>query len=123
MELLRLESRGDFEWWDDAGVAVFDPAPRSGAPKTLLLRRDLLRRFEDAGYELFWTALVGHEHFVPEHGAPRGDYRWITASASYRVAENRLELVHSLATLFKVGPEKVRTLAWNNKTRESDVRG
>jgi hypothetical protein len=123
MEMLKLESRGDFEWWDDAGVAVFDPAPKSGAPNALLLRRDLLHRIEDAGYELFWTALVGHEHFVPEHGAPRSDYRWITASASYRVAENQLELVHSLATLFKVGPEKVRTLAWNIKTRESDVRG
>lgn len=118
-ELLDLHPGSDFTWCDRDGVAVFDPAPRSGRPNALLLRRDLLHRINEMEYELFWTVLVGHEHSAGNHGAPKGDYRWITASASYRASKGQIELVHSLAGLFKVGPTLVSELPWSISTTES----
>ncbi|WP_162722408.1 hypothetical protein [Microbacterium sp. PM5] len=117
-EILHLTSGVDFVWRDDLGVAIFDPAASSGGPNALLLRRDLLPTIRDAGYELFWTVLVGHEHSASDHGIPGGDYRWITASASYRLAEDRIELVHSLAGQFAVGPRKVSKIDWPTRRRE-----
>jgi hypothetical protein len=76
------------------------------------MRRDLLRRINDAGYDLFWTVLVGHEHSMNRHGLPGQDHRWITSSASYRVSGETLELVHSLAGLYESGPELISELDW-----------
>lgn len=117
-ELLELRPGVDFVWCDKEGVAVFDPAPSSGSPNVLLMRRDLLHKIREAGHDLFWTVLVGHEHSTAGYGPPKGDYRWITASASYRVSEDQIELVHSIASLFKAGPELVSNLSWSIRTRE-----
>lgn len=117
-ELLKLQAGADFVWRDNAGVAVFDPAPSAGGLNSLLMRRDLLHQIHEAGHELFWTVLVGHEHSPSDYGAPKGDYRWITASASYRTTEDQIELVHSLAGLFTVGPELVSKLSWAPRTKE-----
>ncbi|CAN3702022.1 hypothetical protein MMX123_02027 [Microbacterium sp. MM2322] len=122
MEVLGIEPDADFAWSDIAGVAIFDPAPTLGGPNALLMRRDLLGRIRGAGYELVWTVLVGHEHFVPDRGAPRGNYRWVTASASYRSRGEQIELTHSFAGLFGVGPRRVGDVPWSVKNREGDDR-
>lgn len=118
-ELLELRSGTDFVWRDNQGVAVFDPAPSSGRPNGLLMRRELLRKIQDAGHELFWTVLVGHENSVPDHGFPKGDYQYITASASYRVNENRITLIHSLANLLTADSELSSRVPWSIKAKET----
>lgn len=117
-EILDLNPGIDFVWFDEQGNAVFDPAISLAGPNALLMRRDLVGKIRAAGYELFWTVLVGNELFSSDFVSPRDDHRWITASASYRIGENGIEMVHSLAGSFKVGPELVSEVTWSINPRE-----
>lgn len=118
-DLLGLQHGVDFIWQNDTGVAVIDPSTSEGGPNVLLLRRRLFPRLSDAGFALFWTVLVGHEHSTGDHGIPGDDYRWISASASYLLTNDIIEKIDSRASRYKPGPNKEFDIAWTTKPSDA----
>ncbi|MHB1344949.1 MAG: NACHT domain-containing protein [Thermoleophilia bacterium] len=112
-------SRGvDFAWNDASGVAVCDPSVVAGGPATLVMRRDLLPRLEEAGLTVFWTVLIGNELHNNDITSPRDGYRWVSASASYIVAGDRVERAGARAVRCRPGPTVEREVRWDTRTAE-----
>jgi hypothetical protein len=118
-DVLGLSRGVDFSWSDPSGLAVWDPSVVTGGPSALVMRRDLLGRLAAAGFTLFWTALVQKELHRKDFGVPGDDYRWITASASYILSGEQIELVGARAVRCQPGPTMERTLDWAPRPRES----
>jgi len=83
------------------------------------MRRDLLSRLADAGVTLFWTVLVGKELRRRDLTPPRGDYRWVSASASYALKSDRVEQIGASARRLRPGPEMERHLEWVTRHAEA----
>ena len=118
-DVLGLQHGVDFTWQDDTGVAVFDPSTSSGGPNVLLLRRNLFPRLRSAGFALFWTVLIGHEHSTGDHGVPGDDYRWVSASASYLLTNDVIEKIDSQASRYSPGPRKEFDIEWTTKASDA----
>lgn len=118
-DILGLQHGVDFKWENDADVAVLDPSSSHGGPNVLLLRRSLLPRISSAGYALFWTVLVGHDHSTGDHGVPGDDYRWISASSSYILTNNVIEKIDSQAHRYTRGPRNEFEVEWTPKVSDS----
>jgi hypothetical protein len=112
VQLLGLSPGIDFSWADSAGVAVRDPSVAVGGTSCLVMRRDLLTRLNDAGFTLFWTALVGKELHRADDLGDRDEYRWITASASYLLDGGKIQRIASLARRCRPGPVTELELEW-----------
>jgi hypothetical protein len=117
-DMLGLHHGTDFVWRDLAGLATFDPSISSGGQSTLLLRRDLAQTLDRAGYTLFWTVLVGHEHSTGEHGIPGDDYRWVSASAAYIFENDSVTNTYALAARYRPGPQEESKVTWNPRLSE-----
>lgn len=118
-DLLGLQQGVDFIWQNDTGVAVLDPSTSHGGPNVLLLRRSLSSRLNSAGYALFWTVLIRHEHSTGDHGVPDDDYRWISASASYLLTDDVIEKIDSQASRYTPGPSKEFDVEWTTKVSDA----
>jgi hypothetical protein len=116
--LLGLSNGVDFAWRDRSGVAVLDPSVLQSGPSCLVMRRDLLSRLADAGFALFWTALIEKQLQRSDDPMPHDDYRWVTASASYSVDDGRIEQVAARALRCRPGPSTEYELAWAPRRRE-----
>jgi hypothetical protein len=114
----------DFTWNDDSGIAVQDPSATFGGPGTLAMRRDLMTRLTDAGLALFWTVLTRYEltpgGFWPLHD---DDGPWVSASASYILADSQVEQVHAIATRRGPGLEAERKIKWEPRKSEEQAIG
>ncbi|HEV2377003.1 MAG TPA: hypothetical protein VGS19_33175 [Streptosporangiaceae bacterium] len=118
-DTLGLSTGVDFTWRDTAGIATHDPSVILGGPGTLTMRRDLVPRLTDAGLTIFWTALIGNELHPGGIAMPPGpDYRWVNASASYILRNNRIEQVTSSATRCQPGPVAEHELHWEIRPGE-----
>jgi len=82
------------------------------------MRRDLVSRLADAGLTIFWTVLIGNELHRSDHIPPGDDYRWVSASASYILNADRVELVGATAAQYRPGPTMERELGWAPRTAE-----
>jgi hypothetical protein len=118
-DILGLAKGVDFSWSDPSGIAVWDPSVITGGPSSLVMRRDLLAKLAAAGFTIFWTALVQKELHRNDFGVPGDDYRWITASASYILSGEQIELVGARAVRCQPGPKTEHTLDWAPWPRES----
>lgn len=118
-DLLNLQDGVDFVWKSDTGVAVFDPSVSCEGPNVLLLRRSLCTRLHAAGFTLFWTVLVGHEHSSGDLGSSRDDYQWISASASYLLTNDVIEKIDARASLYTRGPNKEFDIDWETRISDS----
>ncbi len=118
IELAELPRGVDFAWRDEAGVAVCDPSVVLGGPATLVMRRDLLPRLAEAGLTVFWTVLVGSELHRNDNTRPGDDYRWVSASASYILADDRVEQIGARAIRCRPGPTTERDVIWDTKRAE-----
>lgn len=115
-DLLQLHPGRDFRWTDDNGLAVQDPSAGMNDASTLVVRRDLTDRLSDAGYSLFWTVLLNKQRNDHNYGRPNGDYRWVSASASYLMARSTVELIASKAWRCQPGEGRSTPITWNLKT-------
>ena len=118
-DLLKLSRGVDFAWNDSAGLAVCDPSVVPGGQSCLIMRRDLASRLADAGFTLFWTALVGKELHRGDDPMPHDDYRWITASASYLLEGDRIRRIGTNARRCRPGPEVEFELEWPTSPGET----
>lgn len=119
VDVLGLSRGVDFSWNDPSGVAVCDPSIVSGGPAALTMRRDLVPRLVQAGLTIFWTVLIGNELHRRDHAMPGDDYRWVTASASYVLDGDRIDLVGATAARCRPGPVTERELSWAPRTGEA----
>ncbi|APT82169.1 NACHT domain-containing protein [Corynebacterium ammoniagenes] len=117
-EKLGINHGKDFVWYDDSGVAVFDPSVNQGGPKTLLLNRRLVKELYATGYSLFWTVLVGHDQFERNGFYPH-DYQWVTGSASYILHDDSISKIDSRAEIRYRGSEDFTNVAWGLKESEN----
>jgi hypothetical protein len=112
-------SRGvDFAWSDPSGVAVCDPSIVSGGPAAFTMRRDLVAKLAQAGLTIFWTVHIGNELHRRDYSMPGDDYRWVTASASYVLDGDRIDLVGATAARCRPGPATDSELAWAPRSTE-----
>ena len=118
VDVLGLSSGVDFSWTDQFGVAVCDASIVSGGPATLTMRRDLVPQLAQAGLSIFWTVLIGNELHRRDHSMPGDEYRWVTASASYVLDGDRIELVGATAARCRPGPATESELVWTPRSTE-----
>ncbi len=96
-DLLGLRHGNDFRWDDATSLAVSDPTAGMDEASTLVMRRDLADRLAEAGYSMFWTALLNKQRNDHDYGRPGDDYRWLSASASYLMSGGSVECVSAQA--------------------------
>lgn len=87
----------DFHWNDADGPAVLDPTAGMDEASTLVMRRDLIDRLEEAGYHLFWTVLLNKQRHDHHDDWPGPNVRWLSASASYLAVGEKVECVSANA--------------------------
>ncbi|WP_029458575.1 NACHT domain-containing protein [Dietzia alimentaria] len=116
-DALTLGRGADFHWNDADGLAVFDPTAGMEQASTLVMRRDLVGRVEDAGYRLFWTVLLNKQLYDHDYGLVSrygSDIRWLSASASYLVAGEKVECVSANAWACRpIGDRERKPVEWN----------
>ena len=117
-DILQLRPGRDFRWSDDIGLAVQDPSAGMNEPSVLLMRRDLSDRLDAAGYRLFWTVLLNKQIHDHSFSQPSEDYRWVSASAAYVLADTGVELVASNAWHCRPGEGRTTPIAWDLNTSE-----
>jgi hypothetical protein len=117
-DVLGLSRGVDFNWNDSSGIAVLDPSVVVGGPAALVMRRDLVPRLADAGLTIFWTVLISNELHRTDHSMPGDEYRWVSASSSYVLKADRIELVGARAVRCRPGPHTERRLRWNPRGGE-----
>ena len=111
--MLSLTNGVDFAWSDASGTAIHDPSAASGGPATLAMRRDLLPKLTSAGLTLFWTVLIGNElNNTDPISRPGNEYRWVSASASYILSNDSVNLISAAAARYAPGPEIDHKLVW-----------
>jgi hypothetical protein len=76
------------------------------------MRRDLASRLQADDITVFWTVLVGCELHLPDHQHPGDEYRWVTASASYVLDDDRIMKAHSVAKRCCPGPVTEHDVEW-----------
>lgn len=118
VDALRLSKGRDFRWHDSSGLAVHDPSVVLGGPGALVMRRDLVPLLHTAGMTIFWTVLAGHELHRQDHMPPGEDYRWVSASASYILNDDRIERIHALASRCRPGPTTEYQIEWVTRSAE-----
>ena len=97
-DALDLRPGIDFKWNDGEGLAVVDPTAGMDEASTLVMRRALVDRLNEAGYALFWTVLLNKQRHDHDYdGQPGPNYRWLSASASYTVAGESVECLSAAA--------------------------
>lgn len=111
-EALGLSRGKDFEWHDESGLAVFDPAAMAGGTASLCMRRDLVPRLDAAGLTVFWTLLAGSELHHTDLSHPGDEYRWVSASAAYMLNASTVECISAAATRCRPGPVVEAALDW-----------
>lgn len=112
-DVLSLTNGVDFAWSDASGTAIHDPSAASGGPATLAMRRDLLPKLTSAGLTLFWTVLIGNElNNTDPISRPGNEYRWVSASASYILSNDSVNLISAAAARYAPGPEIDHKLVW-----------
>ncbi|MEU4198013.1 hypothetical protein AB0E69_39385 [Kribbella sp. NPDC026611] len=104
-DALELNHGVDFRWTDDGGLAVVDPTAGSADASTLLMRRELVGRLAGKGYTLFWTVLLNKQLNDRSYNRQRDKVRWISASASYLLTGDTIELVSAQASRRRPGGE------------------
>jgi hypothetical protein len=79
------------------------------------MRRDLLPKLASAGLTLLWTVLIGNElNNTDVVSRPDSEYRWVSASASYILSDDTINLISATAARCVPGPETEtdRKIAW-----------
>jgi hypothetical protein len=103
-ENLRLERGKDFRWSNREALAAWDPTAGMEEASTLIIRRELAQQLRDQGLTFFWTVLLNklrHDHDYT--GRPGRKYRWLSASASYILDGDNIELVSTYAVRLRPG--------------------
>jgi len=90
----------------------------SGGPAALTMRRDVVPQLAQAGLTIFWTVLIGNELHGRDHSMPGDEYRWVTASASYLIDGDRIELVGANAARCRPGPATESEVVWTPRSTE-----
>jgi hypothetical protein len=118
-DVLGVTHETDFTWSDTAGTALHDPSAASGGPATLTMRRDLLPLLTSAGLTLFWTVLIGNElQNTDPLSHPGSDYRWVSATASYLLSGDTINLISAAAAHCAPGPETEQAIEWTPRTAD-----
>jgi hypothetical protein len=61
--------------------------------------------------------LIGNELNTTDHfSRPDDDYRWVSASASYILDNDTIDLISATAGRYAPGPEIEREITWNPRT-------
>jgi hypothetical protein len=118
LDALGVSSGVDFRWDNASGLAVHDPSVCLGGPGALVMRRDLVPVLHASGTTVFWTVLVGNELHRRHHIPTGDDYRWVSASASYILNDERIERVHALASRCRPGPTTEHRIDWVTRLTE-----
>jgi hypothetical protein len=120
IDLLNLQPGVDFVWADASGPAAQDPSAGLAEPHTFLLRRDLGKKLADVGFACFWTVLANKRLDDHGHKRPGDDYRWLSASASYVLLDDTIELIDAIATRRSPGPDGEHSnISWNIRLSEA----
>jgi len=113
-ELLEMNRGKDFQWTNPQGLAAWDPTAGMDEAATLVLRRELVQRLKEQGYTLFWTVLLNKLRHDRDFGRPGRKYRWLSASASYVMKGDDVELVSTYAARLRPGGQtKPSPVAWS----------
>lgn len=111
---LKMNRGRDFKWTDSSGLAAWDPTAGMDEAATLVLRRDLAEQLQAQGYTLFWTVLLNKLRHDHDYGRrPRQKYRWLSASASYVLDGDDIELVSTFAVRLRPGQGKPTPVGWS----------
>lgn len=117
-KLLGLRKGVDFQWSDANHLAVADPTVGMAETSTLLMRRDLSAELEDAGFSLYWTVLLNKQRLDHSYSRPGKGYRWLSASASYILDGDSIDLISASAWRCRPAPGgDPQPVAWNIRSR------
>ncbi|OAH26516.1 hypothetical protein AYJ05_03450 [Corynebacterium stationis] len=121
MDTLNLDHGVDFIWTDSDGIAVWDPSVGTGGTGSLVIRRDLLQKLDQAGFSIFWTVLIGHELRHHDDRLFPEPYQWVSASASYALYRGRIQKISSHAMLNSSDSESKFPIQWIPKSHEDEI--